>query len=242
MPVPWRSGTIRTRARGAADVGVELVGVEHRAVDRQHGDAIRRPPRVRRGPRPRRPRSARRPLSWISTLCAEPARLAGDRGVGGDDQDVVDAAAARQLDDQVEEEGLGERLRSLPRQRAVQAAVGDRQSLHRDDRGRVQVVGRHPHEMSGYRVGRRRIPRRRRFHGCPARLEANSRVRSARARRPARPCISVGQAHHRMSSGGGSGSSGSQIMPSSRPLVERGAPGGGRRAADRAHEADRSVP
>ena len=88
-------------------MSVELVGIEHRTIHRQHRDPLCTLLEGRTGAGRSRLRVAL-VLLLQEHLGPEPARLAGDRGVGRHNQDVVDAAASRQLEDQVEEEGFGE--------------------------------------------------------------------------------------------------------------------------------------
>ena len=81
---------------------VELVGLEHRAVDGQH----RHPPGSigHRGPGARRRGLGVALIDLLDEhLVPEPAGLPSHRRVGGDDEDVVDAPAAGQFHDQVEE-------------------------------------------------------------------------------------------------------------------------------------------
>src|SRR5262249_58234248 len=111
------------------------------------------------------------------------------------------------------------------------AAVGGGESLHRNDRGRMQLGGR-PHFQSGYCKRARKlgasprgpllkygeaIPSLARFQSDRLIASANLSVRSASARRPSSPSISVGQLSVRTDSGPGSGSPESQIMASIRP-------------------------
>src|SRR5918995_387483 len=219
-PVPV--GDDQDRARGAADVGVELLDVQHRAVDREHRD-----PLGAGGHRRARPGRRGLRVTFVAFLLEdpvlEPSALAGHRGIGGDDENVIEGTAAGQLHDQVEEEGLGESVALLLGQHAVQAPVGAGEPLHRNDRGRMQVCESRPHRESGYRV-RRPIPAKWALYSFPLTLDANSRVRSASRRLPSRPSISVGQLSVSMPSGGGSGSSSSQIIASISPSYSDATP------------------
>ena len=169
-------------------------------------------------------------------MCPEPARLAGDRGVGRDNHDVVDAAASRQLEDQVEEEGFGDAI-AAPPGRAARPAARWRPTAPSPGRLRscancrtrtrlVRLPGRARHLLRSLRVYFSRL-----------RLDANSRVRLRQAS-PAVPALHQRRADSspRCLRGGRIGVLGVADHPVDQPLVERGDARGRRRTADGPHE------
>ena len=130
-------------------MGVELVGVEQRAVDR----AASRPAAAPSASAARAPAAAA--SEWPSSALLEEDLAPNQRAWRAIDASAVTIRTSSMqrlrgsLSDQVEEEGLGESVALVCGQQAVEPPVGHRESLHRNDRGRVQVVGRRPHGVSG---------------------------------------------------------------------------------------------
>ena len=184
------------RGPGApAEVPVELLGVEQRAVDREHGDAVRAGALGRAGPG-----LGRLHVPAVGFLAqhavAHPAGVAGDRFVGGDDDRVVDRLRAAELVERVEEHRLGEAGALGRLQGVAEPRVRGSQALHGDYRCRL-------HGLAIIAARSRKTPVR----GCvlpPASC-------------PRRPPSAAAPRRSVTSSGGGSGSASSQSIPSRRP-------------------------